>query len=87
LVVSIDHNLLSYRHSLVRVAPSSSPRVIVSNVGPSEYVGLRLRSMPPSGLKLVAYNVSSADNFNCLSLLPAGLSMFSHSVSVPMMKR
>ncbi|MBA7664420.1 hypothetical protein ES703_72481 [subsurface metagenome] len=61
LVVSIDHNRLSSSHSPNKVAPSSSPPVIVSNIGPGEDVGLKQHSIPPSALKLVAYSVPPAD--------------------------
>ena len=89
LAISVDQNLWSRRHSPDRVALSLRPRVTVSKVGPSEYVGLRLRSMPPSAWELVAYNVPSVDTINWSTVPPLGsvLSMLSHSVLVPMMKR
>ena len=67
LAVSTDHSLFSDSHNPARVAPSSSPWVTVSNVGPAEYDGLRQRSIPPSlsavstGCELMAYSAPSTD--------------------------
>jgi len=67
LAVSTDHSLFPDSHNPAREAPSSSPRITVSNVDPSEYDGLRQRSIPPSlsavstDCELVAYSVPSAD--------------------------
>ena len=87
--VSTDHNRLSISHSPDRVALSLRPRVTVSKVGPSEYVGLRERSIPPSVWELAAYNVPSVDTISWLSVPPLGnvLSMLSHSVLVSVIKR
>ncbi|MBA7683613.1 hypothetical protein ES703_91985 [subsurface metagenome] len=89
LVVSTDHNRFWHRHRPYRVALSLRPRVTVSKLGPSEKVGLKQRSMPPSALLLAAYRVPSVVTITWLSMPPLGrvLSMLSQSVLVPIIKR
>ncbi|MBA7684810.1 hypothetical protein ES703_93223 [subsurface metagenome] len=87
--VSVDHNLWSRSHSPDKVALSSRPRVTVSKAGPSEYVGLRQRSIPPLAWEFTAYKVPPVDNTSWLSVPPLGrvLSMLFQSVLVPVIKR